>query len=220
MHQRDARDKVLVEQVGVKIGYLPGLHHALVDDSLIRKARHIDVSALLLHRLLNALSQHKEAHVGGQLIFRPSKEQLFDGRHICPRAIAAGMQIRRHRSPADAGKRLFFGDLFNLRLCVRADIRLQRQKEHADGVFAFMREREPRLLAKERVRQLQKHARAVAGVGIGSRSAAMRQAYQYFQCVCYNRVRTQPVFMRNEAGPTGVMLKLRPPEGGFLHSPR
>ena len=78
----------------------------------------------------------------------------------------------------------------------------------------------PRVLAEKLVRQLQKHARAVSGVGVGPRTAAMRKAYQNFQCVFDNRVRALPVHMRDETCSAGIMLKFRPPERCFVHRSR
>ncbi|MPN51767.1 hypothetical protein SDC9_199416 [bioreactor metagenome] len=71
MHERDAGDEVLVQQVGIEIRHLPCLHHALVNQRPLGKTRHVEFDALLLQRALDAFSQHKQPNVRGEFGFLP-----------------------------------------------------------------------------------------------------------------------------------------------------
>ena len=67
------------------------------------------------------------------------------------------------------------------------------------------------VFTKKTVRQLYKNARAIAGIGVGPRSAAMRETLENLECVADNRVRPNAMDVGDKSGSAGIMLKLRAP---------
>ena len=92
------------------------------------------------------------------------------------------------------------------------------QEAHRDAVAAEGRQRGADLGAKQGVRQLQRHARAVAGAGVGALGAAVLEVGERRQRAHDRLVTRDAVEPRDERDAAGVVLVRRVVEADRLHA--
>ena len=214
--QRQRRRQRGVAQIGEIFAELAGEQQTLVDDRP-RRHRHgvIAGEALVLtgeDGVRYLLAQHEETPLEKILVgvARPAADEDLAGQGLARLdALAERLRVDRHVAPTQQLETLG-GD----RLLDDGDDLLGRlarlgQEHDADRVFALGRQREAEslgLLDKERVRDLQQHAAAVAGAGIGPRRAAMVDVEEDLQTLLDDVVRLLVVHVGDEADAAGIVL--------------
>ena len=112
-------------------------------------------------------------------------------------------------APAEQGAALLRDRLGDDRLDVGARGLVLGQEHHADRVVARRRQLEAFFLGlgdKELVRDLNQHAAAVAGLGIGAGGAAMVEVEQDLEAHPHDVVRLGVVHVGDEADAAGIVL--------------
>ena len=97
-------------------------------------------------------------------------------------------RIDRHVPPAENGQALVGGGFLDERHDLGPSRVVKRQECHADGIVAERRQFERDDRTQERIGNLHGHARTVAGLRLGTRSAAVLEVAQ-----CGKRLGHHPV---------------------------
>ena len=217
VHQRDGGLHARILQLGEVEGQLVRSEHALVADRPAGDAGQVEGVALGLGAVADL--------VGGALA--DDVELALEGHLVVEALAAADEDLRHHRlvGPGPAAERAVFGgDLAPAEdaLPLLADDLLQgllaeppvggvgpRQVDHSDAVGARLGQLRPLAVegfAEEAVRDLQQHAGAVAGVGLGAAGAPVVEAAEHLDGVLDDAVAAPALDVGYEADPAGVVL--------------
>ena len=143
---------------------------------------------------------------------RAADEDLLDVGLRDPRDPADGRAFDRSIAPAEHAQAFFAHDPLDDAFALQTRMRLDRQKHHPDAVLAGRRQREAELAAlprEELVRNLDEHARAIAGLRIAAASAAVRQVDQNLNALDDDVVGLMALDVSDEADPAGIVLVAR-----------
>jgi len=128
------------------------------------------------------------------------------------RHAADGRTIDGSVAPTEHGETLFADDALDDAFLLPADVRLDGKESHAHAVLSRGRQGETELgaLAREElVGDLNQDAGAIAGSGIATASAPVRQVDQNLDAFADDVVRPLALEMRNEANSAGIVLVAR-----------
>jgi hypothetical protein len=217
VHHRDRRHHVGGVEVGVERGELVGQEQPLVDDGLGRQRRDVEraggIAAAGAHAVLGELADHvQRALVGRRRHPHQPQVQLAEHRHHLLGGGADHAGVDRHVAPAQHPLALGRDHLLEDPLARGARGGIGRQEHLADAVAAAPRhvEAQPQALGlEEPVRELQRDAGAVAGVGIGAARAAVGQPVEHPQRVLDDAPRLLTLDVGDEADATRVVLGRR-----------
>ncbi len=216
VHQRDRRlDRRMVE-LRVERAELQCGQHALEDDGAVGKAGDVETAHCLRdtlpHPVLDQLADHVQAPLEGVVIVHApaaGDEHLADVRLLLPRRPAQARPVCRHVTPAQQRLPLLGDHLGDDAVNAQPQVVVRWQEAHADAVFARARKLHPRLAgqdAQRRVRDLDQHAGAVAGIGVAAQGAAVVEVGQHLQGVVEQPARTAAVHVDDEADPARVVF--------------
>ena len=127
--------------------------------------------------------------------------------------------VDRHVAPGDDRLPLRLDRLRQEPLERRGALGVAGQEAHRDAVAAEGRQRGADLGAKQRVRQLERHARAVAGEGVGALGASVLEVGERRRGAHERLVTRDAVQTGDERDAAGVVLVRRVVEADCLHSP-
>ena len=217
VHERERRGGALVLQVRVVGGQLRRRQHPLVDDGAGREARDHEVRA---GGELGHPADHVELalELVGREARRRRDEELPDARGSRGGRRAGVALVDRDVAPRDDLLPFGLDRLGEEPLERLGARRVARQEAHRDAVAAERRQRGAELGAKESVRQLQRHAGAVAGAGVGALGAAVLEVGERRQRAHDGLVTRDAVEPRDERDAAGVVLVGRVVEADSLHS--
>ena len=120
--------------------------------------------------------------------------------------------IDRRIPPAEYRQSLLANNALQNSFALQALMFLHRQKCHAHGIGAGLRQFETQLAAlahKEPVRDLEENAGAIAGFGIASAGAAVREVEQHLDSLAYDVVALDAADAGHESDPAGIVLLRR-----------
>ena len=216
MHQRERRLDPLVAQVRIIGAELVGEEHALVDECARRQRHRVIVVGRHVDELEPAvrddLARDEEAAlervlVGGAV--GPADEDLQVNRFALRRRFRQARIVDRHLAEAEQGQAFFLKNGAPHVLHGGAALGLARHEEVADAVMAGLRQFKAQLrafLAQEAMRDLHRHAGAVAGDRVRAHCAAMGEVQQHLQTVLDDLVRRLALHVRDEADAARVEL--------------
>ena len=173
-----------VGKLRVELGDLRGEQQAFIDDGARRQRRNIKHAFILHFRSGNlglcALANYIQFALEG--VFRhtcgTANKNLLNVRLGTTRHATNCGSIARGVAPAQDAKPFFAHDAFKNAFTLQAAVPFNRQKHHARGVSARLRQCEikGRALAREKcVRNLNQNARAVARLRVAATRTAVRQ---------------------------------------------
>ena len=204
VHERQARRVALVGQVGEERLNLRRGQHALVHQRPRRQAGEVD-AGLVFGALAQTEGHPLQPHAG--LARDPGDEQLGQpGQHLAG-ALPAGGGVDGHLAPAEDGQPLVGGEAGDLGEDTGPFRIFDWQESQADRVAASFGEREAGDCAEESVRDLREDARAVAGVRVSARRAAVLEVAQDPQGAGHHVVAAFGREVRDETHTTGVMFE-------------
>ena len=219
MHERERGGRALVAEVGVVGGQLRRCQHSLVDHRPGREARDHEVGA---GRELGDAADHIQLALERVEIEcrRGGDEELADergrrGRRRPGLALVDGDVAPRHY-PLPLGLDGLVQKL--LELCRATGV--AREEAHGDAVRPERRQLRADLGAEKRVRQLQRHARAVARARVGALGAAVLQVCERRRSAHECLVARDAVEPCNEGDAARVVLVRRVVEADGSHSVR
>jgi len=186
-----------IAQIGVEILKLSGEQESLVDDAAAGHAADISLG----NRLLDEAAHDEELALERGLvrIGLSADEKLADHRAGFARGTTDFPRNGRNVAPGDDPAALGGDDFLDLRLVPDS------AEQHGDAVLAGFGQL-LHVLAKKLVRKRKQQPRAVAGVGIASRRAAVHQPLQHSETHSYNFVRRHVVEVGDQADAARVML--------------
>ncbi len=201
---------------------LIGQEHALVDDRRGRERHRIEILRFLAAAgIIDAVRQNLadqeqtafEFGIGRSFATR-ADEDLHVMRFGRGNVRRLGERGIVHRHVAEAEKLLaLFSDHIDDDLLIMLDaLRIAREEDMTDGIFAGFRQRHTLLchfLAEEAVGDLHKDARAITHQRVGTDGAAMRQVLKDEETVLDDLVRLLALHMRDEADAAGIVLVAR-----------
>jgi len=196
---------------------LAGEQHALEDHGAAGQAHH-EPGLRAGHGgradlVVGALADHVELALEVELVGDlrvAADEHLAHERLAGAGRVAEHAVVRLHRAPADHRLALGLNDLLEFLLDLAPDRGVARQEDDATAVLARLRQCDARLAADlvvEGVRHLNQHARAVAGVHLGTAGAAMIEVLQYLQRLLEDAVRGVALDVDDETNATGIVLE-------------
>ena len=216
MHQRQRRFHPRVAQIVEIFTQLGGQQHALINDGAGRQRHRIKFAGAHIPQRINAGRNHLAHNIKAALevililislshtnkILRVAGLGWLD-------ALAKARGIDRDIAPAQkhlafVGNGLFYNVFHNL-----AAIRVARQKDCANGILAFRRQRDTgarHLLAQKPIRNLNEHAAAVTGLGIRTHSTAVVKVQQNFETLGHNVMGLLIVHLRDKTDAAGIMF--------------
>ena len=217
MHQRQRRFHRGVVQVDEEAAHLRGHQHALVHDGAAGHGAHIEDLARKRRVGVRGALDGAAAHVQLALevltcvnVCRAAQERLHDGGHARLRGLPQVMRIHRHLAPEhqrDAALRASFLE-HALRIAHARGV-VVREEQHGHAVIALIGQKLAfllRFLAEEAVRNLEQHARAVAGVALQARAAAMFEVHEHGKRVVEHGMAALPLQMGKRADAARVMF--------------
>ena len=217
MHERKGGLDRRVVQVGEEAAHLGRHEHALVDDGAARHRAHVEdlvrERRVRVSRALDGAAAHIELALeilACGNVFRTTQKRLQDGRHARLRGTAQVVRINRHLAPEHQGhaalRAAFLEDALRV---ANARWIIVREEEHGNAVVAFPWQKLAfllRFLAEEAVRNLEEHARTVAGVALKARASAVFQVDQHRQCVVQHGMAALALQVRQCADAARVVL--------------
>jgi hypothetical protein len=211
--EREGALDPLVREVGVEAFELRRGQHPLVDDPPRGEARHDEVGARLL---LDEPPDHVELPLE-RVALEPRRGRdhgLPDRRHDRARGRARHGLVPRHVAPGEEPLPLRLDGALDDRLHRGAPRAVARQEEDADAVPPRWRQRVAEFGAQERVRDLEQDSRAVAGLRLGTRRAAVLEVLERRQRTPDGLVPGHGVETGDRRDPAGVVLVRRVVETG------
>ena len=218
VHQAQRAHHLGIAQLRVEVGDLRRQQQSFIYDGAPRKRRHVE--ELLLRQVrradldLRPLAHHVQLALQLDVVHAlgAAHEDLLDvglrhARHAPDGAAVDGrIPPPQHRQPFLAH------DPLHDALALQPRMRFHRQEHHAHAVLARGRQREPQFGAfarEETVRDLNQHARAVAGFRVATARAAMRQVDQNLDSLDDDVVRLVASHTGHEADAASVVLVAR-----------
>ena len=190
--------------------------HALEDHGAVGQAGDVEAAGglrdLLPHPVLDQLADHVQAPLEGvAIVHAPAAgdEHLADVRLLLPRRPAQARPVGRHVAPAEQRLPLLCDHLRDDAVNPQPQVVVGGQEAHADAVFAGAGKLDPRLARQDlqrRVRDLDQHAGAVAGVRVAAQGAAVVEAGQHLQGVVEQAARSAAVHVDDKADPARIVL--------------
>ena len=208
--QADARHDARVLEVGEEHLELAGGEHALVHERAGRQRRKVHVGAVL-----DPLADTERPPLQHQLVdLRGRQEDLPELRHGASGGGTHHVRDHRQHPPAEHVQALLGGNPLNLRDLAGGLAVISGQEGRSDRVLASRRQCEVDHLTQEAVWDADQDARAVPGVRLGARGAAVVQVAQGGQRVFHDVVAGHAGEGGHEGHPTGVVLGSRVIQAG------
>ena len=217
MHQRQRRFHRGVVQVDEEAAHLRGHQHALVHDGAAGHGAHVEDLArkrrVGVRGALDGAATHVQLALEGLTcvnVCRAAQERLHDGGHAGLRGLPQVMRVHRHLAPEhqrDAALRTPFLE-HALRIAHARGV-VVREEQHGHAVIALVGQKLAfllRFLAEEAVWNLEQHARAVAGVALQARAAAVLQVHQHRQRIIEHGMTAHALEVRQRADAASVVL--------------
>jgi len=219
MDERDRRFHRLILQIGIERFELRRRQHPFVDDLAARQAGDVELAAArkiaVADRPLRPLPDDVQLPFEGDAGLRaraPADEHLADVRLRFLRGAPEPFVVGRHRAPADHVLAFLAHDRLKRPLLFRALPLVVGHEQHADGVIAFLRQRDAQrrhLLAEEAVRNLDQDPGAVARVRLAALTAAVLHVLEDSKRPADDGIRFDARNVRHEAHAACIPLKLR-----------
>ena len=227
VHEGEARLDRGVVEVDEEAAHLRGDEHALVDDGAAGHGAHIEDLVLerrvLVGRALDGAPRHIELALevlaSGDAL-GAAQEGLENGGHARLGGVAQVMRVNRHAAPEHQrhaalgaallehangrGNAMRIGHAVGLARLVAV-----REEEHGHAVVALVGEQLAlllRLLAEEAVRNLEEHARAVAGVVLEALATTVLEVHEHGQGIVERLVAADALEVGNGANAAGIVL--------------
>ncbi len=205
--EREGGDELGVGEVGVELLDLRREEEPLVDDGARREGADVAVLQLLLD---GAADDEETALAGAAVGLQGGEvdEKLANPRHRAARDRADGLRDDRDVAPGDDGGPVFAHGLLEERLFA------DRAEDHGESVGAFRGEVLDSL-SEEGVRNLHEEPRAIAGLRVVPRRAAVHEALQDGEAVRDDVVRGDVVEAGDEPDAAGIVFEVAVIETGF-----
>ena len=218
VHQAKRTHHIGIVQLGIEVGNLRRQQQAFIHDGAGRERWNVkEVLVLDIGRGyfgFNPLAHHIQLAL--ELIFRhalaATDKNLLNVRLGSARHAADGGTLDGRIPPAQHGEAFFAHDTLDDAFAQQARVALDRKKRHADAIFAGRRQGEAELGAfahKERVRDLNEHAGAIAGFRIAAAGAAMCKVDQNLDAFDDNVVGLVALDAGHKTDPTGIVFQAR-----------
>ena len=219
VHERERRLEVGIREIGVHRLDLIRAEHALVDERVRAEARHVgELVFRNIERhdgLLEELADHVEFALEVRVVphTRPAADQhLRDVRLDRERAGPDQVIVGGDLPPAEEPLALLVDDRMQERAHAVALLRGARQEHEPAAVLLGRRQGNAQaaaLATKERVRNLDQDAGAVAGVRLAAARAPVEQVDEDRERLADDRVRPAALDVDDEADAAGVVLVSR-----------
>ena len=214
--QRDRRLHRRMVELRIERAELQRGQHALEDDRAVRHAGDVEAVRGLrdtcAHPVLDHFADHVETALERVVVIDAAPagdEDLAYVRLLGARRLAEVRAVGRHVAPPQQPLPLLGDHLRDDVVNPAPLLPIGRQEAHADAVLAGARKRYARLArhqAQRRMRYLDQHAGAVAGVGIAAEGAAVVQVRQHLQGVVEHLPGTAAVHVDDEPDAAGVVF--------------
>src|SRR5439155_12569601 len=191
-------------QVGVEPPELRRGEHSLVDERPRRAARDDELGPGLA---LGDAARDVELALE-RVAFEVGADEELPDRRLEEERLRSGMTaVHRYVAPPEDGETFRADRVFEDRLELEPPRLLLRQEADGDAVEPGRRQHERNLGAEKRVGELDEDPRAVAGVGIGARSAAVLEVLERLESTDDRLVATRAVEPRDEGDAARVVLE-------------
>ena len=208
VHQRERALHPFVGQVGVERRQLRRGEHALVDDGAAAERR--EVGALLGRQfVLDPLAGDEQLAVEVDALGpgRVGDEQLLEAGHHGHGAASEAGGIHRDAAPTEDGEALVGGDGLDRGLGLLGVTSVAGQEADTHRVGTRCRQFEAGHRAQEPIGHLDEDARTVAGVGLGTRGAAVLHVAQGTDAELHDVVAAHTLHVGDERHPARVVLE-------------
>ena len=225
MHDCQGGFQALVLQVEVELAELRGGEHALVHHGAGGQGREVHrvaagtgTRAAAAQLALGALADEPcaavqlEALEGLAVLVVAGHEELVEQRLGIAGDGAQGGIVDRHIAPADELQPFFLNNLLDIADGLEGRHARVREEGNTGGVLTCGRQLDAlssHFLAVEAVRDLNKDARAVAGVLLGTCGAAVIQIDQCLDALIHNVSAGAAMHVHHKGDTTRIMLELR-----------